>query len=196
LKNSEGQAAQTNNTLGPLEFAILGGLAILIVIAFSTLFGEDVRSWIAGLREDRTPPQPVIAVVEMGGFPEAVEEEVIQVDNCDLSEETIENVLRSRHFVPVFLFEDDLEPAAVEVFTRHLEVYYGFQQDQVVERRFNIQLTAAANSRADYTLEWQQVWTEGLLQVTWQDGSEDDFGYQALTDIDFSTLRISQIDCP
>jgi hypothetical protein len=196
VKNSEGQADQQAAPLGPLEFAILGGLAILIVLAFSALFGEDVQTWIAELGEDRTPPQAAVTVVETGGIQEPLEQEVIAVDNCDQDEDTVEEVLRSRQFIPVFQFEDELDPEAVEALARQLEAYYGFQQGQQVERRFNLQLTAAAGSLAEYTLEWQQVWTEGVLQVTWQDGSEDQFDYNALTDIEFRTVNISQAACP
>jgi hypothetical protein len=196
VKNSEGQADQQAAPLGPLEFAILGGLAILIVLAFSALFGEDVQSWIAEFGEDRTPPQAAVTVVETGGIQEPLEQEVIAVDNCDQDEDTVEEVLRSRQFIPVFQFEDELDPEAVEALARQLEAYYGFQQGQQVERRFNLQLTAAAGSLAEYTLEWQQVWTEGVLQVTWQDGSEDQFDYNALTDIEFRTVNISQAACP
>jgi hypothetical protein len=196
VKNSEGQAEKPSAPLGPLEFAILGGLAILLVIAFTALFGEDIQSWIADITADQPPPQISIAIQETGGSTEPLDQEVIVVDNCDQDQEIVEDVLRSRQFRPVFQFEEDFEPEVEEALTVQLEAYYGFQQGEEVDRVFNLQLTASAESQAEYTIEWQYVWTEGVLQITWQDGSEDEFVYQGLTDVEFRTLNISQSDCP
>jgi hypothetical protein len=196
VNDPEGPADRHASSIGPLEIAILGGLAVLVVIAFTALFSDDVRSWIAGLGEDQAPPPVVFNVVERGGFQEPVEQEVIPVDNCDQAEDTIEDVLRSRQFVPVFEFEDDLEPDEAAVLTRQLEAYYDFRQGQQVEQRFNLQLTASASSWAEYTIEWLDVWTEGVLQVNWQDGREDEFAYQGLTDVEFRTLNIREEVCP
>jgi hypothetical protein len=196
VKNSEGQAEKQSAPLGPLEFAILGGLAILLVIAFTALFGEDIQSWIADITADQPPPQISIAIQETGGSTEPLDQEVIVVDNCDQDQEIVEDVLRSRQFRPVFQFEEDFEPEVEEALTVQLEAYYGFQQGEEVDRVFNLQLTASAESQAEYTIEWQYVWTEGVLQITWQDGSEDEFVYQGLTDVEFRTLNISQSDCP
>jgi hypothetical protein len=196
VKDSEGKAEKQSSSLGSLEFAILGGLAILLVVAFTALFGEDFRTWIDNLTQDRTPPQVVFTVQETGGFSQPVEQEVIVIYNCDFDEEIVEDVLRSNQFTPIFQLEDELNPELEEVLSRQLEAYYGLEQGEEYEGSFNLQLTASAESQAEYTIEWQYVWIEGVLHAAWVDESEDEFAYQALTGIDFRTVSISQSDCP
>jgi hypothetical protein len=161
------------------------------------LFGADARAWVGNLLErEEAPRGPQLVVVELRSSLETIEEEVISVRNCEIASEQEFEFERVRSFQHQFILPEDLAPEVSAVLLASLEQQYGFQQDQEVERRYMLRMSAGANSGADYQVEWQAHWREGDLVVTWEDGEEDRVPYRALTDLEFFFQSSQEVRCP
>jgi hypothetical protein len=186
----------TPNQYGPLEYILIAGLAVLAIGFFYILFGSDIRAWVSDLFTPDAPPGgPQIEVVEAGRFVETIEEEVIPIRNCGVNEEQEFEVERVRTLQHSLLLDPSLDPDIGQVLLPHLERHYGFQHDEAVERRYLLRLSAGPNSGANYLVEWQAVWVEGEIVVTWPEGEQDRVPYQVLAEVEFHFDSSQDILC-
>lgn len=179
---------------GNLEYGILLGLAALALIGVYLVFGPDIGE-LAGSLFRREPPAPVLEVIQTGEHVQIIDTEVIPVRNCGRSEAIVEEVDRTRQFEYRILLDEDYEESVAQVFTERLQLHYGFMDGEQSERKYTLTLSSDPNSGADYTIEWQEIWHEGHILVTWPDGTADSIPYQALTSVEFIFTNISEVEC-
>jgi hypothetical protein len=186
----------SSNKYGPLEYILIAGLGVLAIGFFYIVFGSDIRSWAADLfTREASPAGPQIEVVEAGRFVSTDEEEIIPVRNCGTNTEQEFEIERVRTVQHQLVLDETLDPEIADVLMPHLQRYYGFEDNEQVERRYLLRLSAGPDSGADYRVEWQNVWVEGEIVVTWPEDDQDRVPYQALTDLEFFFESSQEVPC-
>lgn len=187
---------------GFLEYSVIIGLLVIIVISFVALFGVDLYNTFFGDRaaanEGQTTPTPVEPLVELnetGILMDIFDTEIIDIENCPEGDPY--NPIVERNFRLEFDLElddqlsPDLQPLAIEELQARLAITLGL----VEERTFSLNLEAPPDSKVIYTIDWLDSWSEGNITVTQSDGSFQAYPYRVRTDIGYEIADIEQQSC-
>ena len=197
LRNNSDESGQ-----GFLEYSVIIGLLVIIVISFVALFGVDLYNAFFGDRAAAnegeatlTPAEPLLELNETGTLMDIFDTEIIDIENCTDSEPynpIIERNLRLAYDLELGDdFPPDLRPRVIE----ELQARAGITLGLTEERPFSLNLEAPPDSRANYTIDWLYTWSEGNITVTQPDGSSQSYTYRLRTDIGYEIANIEQQIC-
>jgi hypothetical protein len=190
------------NGQGFLEYSVIIGLVMIIIISFVALFGVDLYNRFLGDRAraseqqvTQPAPDPLVEVFETGSVAEVFDSEGIRVENCSMDDLFDPNIER-QYWLEYEIELGDRFPAYLrpQAITQ-LQTLYGFKQGSSEERISSLNLEAPPDSIVDYTIDWYYTWTEGNIVITQPDGSAQPYSYRVRVDIKYEILDIDQRAC-
>ena len=187
---------------GFLEYSVIIGLLVIIVISFIALFGVDLYNVFLGDRaaanEEQatpTPAEPLVELYESGTVMDVFDTEIILIENCSDSASYNPNIERSIKLEFDLDLDDqfppDLRPRAVEELQTQLGMTLGLTE----ERTLSLNLEAPPDNRVNYTIDWQQTWSEGYITVTQPDGGSQSYTYRVRSDVGYEIANLEQQNC-
>jgi len=199
---SRGRAYTGENGQGLLEYSVIIGLVVIIVISFVALFGVDLfNKYIANRarandeQATQISAEPQVELFETATLVDVFDTEVIRVDNCPSGDPYNPNIdlqMWVEHDVEFGnQFPADLRSQVISMLQDQLGFTMGTRED----RTLSLNLVAPPDSRIDYTIAWKYLWNKGNIVITQTDGSSQSYPYRTRFDLDYEIMEIEQLPC-
>jgi hypothetical protein len=199
---TRGRENSGENGQGFLEYSVIIGLVVIIIISFVALFGVDLYNKFLSNRAraneeqgTQIAPEPQVELFETGTLTDIFDTEVIRVENCPGGSPYNPNIERQFWLdYEVELeneFAADLRPQVIS----KLQDQHGFSVGAREDRTLSLNLGAPPDSIIDYTIAWKYLWNEGNIVITQSDGSWQSYPYRVRTGLEYEIMEIEQLAC-